>query len=187
MSLVRERGAVLATDFGRTGRTWFIPRALHLCQRTEYGFICMCSTWGGTSKDGRTKELARQHYCTQALGTVCKWSMLYFVWKWSWLVVGPVAHSESKCWPFLWWGSNIQMASSVPSGTHQLWDMGLSGAFVFLSRREGREMNAYRHEERRIISGPLFWCSIFWHRVKFIAYFSYCLGKKELINYNSAP
>lgn len=28
------------------------------------------------AQDPRTRQLARQHYCTHALGTVCKWSML---------------------------------------------------------------------------------------------------------------
>lgn len=44
---------MLATDFGRTGRTWFIPRALHLCQRTEYGFICALPGVGQAKMGGQ--------------------------------------------------------------------------------------------------------------------------------------
>lgn len=48
------------------------------------------------------------------------------------------------------------MGSGVPSGMHQLWNVGLSGGFVFLSRRGGKEKNAYSREEGRIISGSWF-------------------------------
>lgn len=54
------------------------------------------------------------------------------------------------------WGSNVQMGCGVPSGMHQLWNMGLSEGFVSLSRRGGEERNLYSHEEVRIISASLF-------------------------------
>lgn len=50
----------------------------------------------------------------------------------------------------------MKVGTGVPSGVHQLWNMGLSEGFVFLRRRGGNEKNAYSHEEEKIISDSLF-------------------------------